>query len=426
MTALLMVTALVAGIALRVPIVISLLVPCLVYIGTSDTVSMSIALQRVVSGVDSFVLLAIPLFLLMGNVANISGIAERMYDSVRVVIGHVRGSQGYINVLVSLGFSWMNGSALADLAGVGKVQVPQMLKHGYPRRFSLGVTGASALIAPIMPPSIPAVIFALAASVSMGGMLMAGALPALLVTAVLLATVWWMSRNWGHLKAPKSSRKEMAMGVVRVIPAMLTPVIVVGGILGGYFTPTEAAAVAVVYMLILGLLYRAISLRGLLESIRTTGQTTAGIMVIIGAATLFAWILSLEQVPATLAAFILENIGEAWLFLLLLNIVLLLLGTFMEAGAVILVLVPVLMPAAIELGIHPLHLGVVVVFNLMIGLLTPPMGLALFVLEAATGASYSDTVRGALLFMPALLVCLVILTYVPEISLFLPRMLGLA
>ncbi|MEQ3554779.1 TRAP transporter large permease [Pseudonocardia nematodicida] len=425
MTVALLVLGLFVGLfVLRLPVAFALLLPSVGYILLTGNVSFSIALQQVTGGIDSFVLLAIPLFILMGNLANAAGVTDRMFSGVQAVIGHVRGSYGYTNVLVSLGFSWMNGSALADIAGAGKMQVPVMVREGYGRRYTLGLTGAASMIGPIMPPSIPAVLFALTAGVSMGGMLIAGVLPALLITVVLLVTVWWMSRSWEHLRSPRPAPRVAARRVLTAAPALITPLILLGGILGGVFTPTEAAAAAAAYMLLLGVAYRSFSWSALRDTLRSTADTTAGVMVIIASATLFAWILSLERAPDLLAQYLVGAIDQAWVFLLVVNLLLLLFGAVMETGALILILVPVLLPAAEAFGIHPLHLGVVVVFNLMLGLLTPPMGLVLFVLDAVTGSGFNEVVRGVALFAAPLLGALALVTYVPVLSTGLPGLLG--
>lgn len=410
---------------LRLPVWLGLLVPSVIYILFAGKVSFSVLLQQMTSGVDSFVLLAVPMFILMGNLANASGITDRMFDAAKAVLGPVRGSLGYVNIFVSLGFSWMNGSALADVAGTGKIEIPTMVKSGYDKRFAIGLTGASALIGPIMPPSIPAVIFALTAGVSLGGMFMAGVGPALMLTLVLIAWVWVLMRKQEHLRLGWIGWPQVARRLLRSLPALATPVILVGGILGGFFTPTEAAGVAVMYVFFLGICYREFSMAKLRELVRSSAHSTAGVMVIIGSAALFAWILTIEGVQVIVGDFVTSVVSEQWQFLLLVNVLLLIVGTVMETTSLILILVPILMPIALEYGVDPLHFGVIVVFNLMVGLLTPPLGLLLFMLKSITGAALKDVILGVAQFAVPIFVCMGLLTFVPQIALTIPRMLGL-
>lgn len=409
--------------ALRLPVAISLLVPSLTYLVATGT-SVGTAFQQMVFGIDKFVLLAIPLFLLMGNLANIVGVTDKLFGAANAVVGRLRGSYGYINVLVSLGFSWMNGAALADVGAQAKTITPTMVKAGYSQRFSLGVTAASSLIGPIMPPSIPAVIYAMTAGISMGGMLVAGAIPALVITVALMVSVWWISRKWTHLTSPVPGFRNKLILIGRAIPSLMAPVILLGGIIGGYFTPTEAAGIAVAYMVLLGLFYRTINFRSAWKCVRETAESTAGVMIIIASATLFGWILTREGAARILTAFIAERLNNTILFLIVLNLVLLVLGMVMETGSIILIAVPVLLPVTTALGLNPYHLGIIIIFNLMIGLLTPPLGLILYLLEAVTGAKFKTIVSGVLMFAPALILCLILITFIPAISTWLPAAVG--
>ncbi|MFB8386896.1 TRAP transporter large permease [Microbacterium sp. NPDC055910] len=427
MTVLLMVLGLlVCLLVLRLPVYLSLLVPSIVYILLSGgKLSFSVLLQQLTSGVDSFVLLAVPMFILMGNLSNASGITDRMFDAAKAALGRVRGSLGYVNIFVSLGFSWMNGSALADVAGTGKIEIPTMIKNGYDKRFAVGLTGASALIGPIMPPSIPAVIFALTAGVSLGGMLLAGIGPAFLLTASLIVWVWVLMRKQEHLRLARIPTRQVALRLLKSLPALATPVILVGGILGGFFTPTEAAGVAVMYVFILGLVYRAFTIAKLKEVLRSSAHATAGVMIIIGSASLFAWILTVEGVQVIVGDALQTIVHEQWQFLLIVNILLIVVGTVMETTSLILILVPILMPLALSYGVDPLHFGVIVVFNLMVGLLTPPMGLLLFLLKSVTGMKMKDVILGVAQFAVPIFVCMMLLTFAPAISTTIPRLVGL-
>jgi len=410
---------------MRVPVAFSLLIPSLFYIHFADGITLTIVLQRMTSGVDSFPLLAVPMFILMGNLANQAGIADRLFNFALAALGHVRGSLGYVNVASSVVFSWMSGSAMADAAGLGKIQVPAMTARGYDERFSVGLTASATLIGPIMPPSVTAVVYGVVSGVSIGSLFMAGVVPALLIAAVLSIVVYLHTRNKPELRLPKASRKDLARAAGSASFAILTPVIVLGGILGGIFTPTEAAGAAVFYMIVLGLAYKTLGLRAFKSVFVSTASTTGSIMFIVAAAAVFGWVLGREQVPQMLAAGILDVTQNPLVFLLLLNIFLLLIGMVIEPNSAILILVPVIMPAAAAYGIEPIQLGSIIIFNLMMGLLTPPVGLVLFVLSSVTSIPIGRIAWGVLPFLVPLFLVLMIVTYVPSVTLGLPRLLGL-
>ena len=424
MTLACLIVAVVVLLLLRVPVAFSLLLPSLAYVILSDGISLGIATQRATNGLESPHLLAIPLFIMTGYLANVTGIADRLFRFLAGLFGPVRGSLGYVNVASSLIFSWMSGAAIADAAGLGAVLVPAMRKRGYPESFALGLTGASAMIGPIMPPSIPAIVYAVTAGVSIGALFAAGVVPALILALVLCGCVLVYVRRRPDL-ADTGSREGFLRNTLAALPVLGAPVIILGGILGGVFTPTEAAAAAVVYTTLLGAVYRSISLKGCYEVLLGTARTTGSIMLIVAAASLFGWITAREQAPQLVAQAILGLTDNPYVFLLLLNVFLLLVGMLLEPVSALLITVPVLLPAAVHFGIHPLHLGVVMILNLVIGLLTPPVGLVLYVLGAVSGAPFSRVVQGMLPFLIVLLVILIVITFVPAISLWLPRALGM-
>jgi tripartite ATP-independent transporter DctM subunit len=409
---------------LRVPVAFSLLGPCLVYVLVTGQ-SSGLSTRLAATGVDSWPLLAVPLFILVGVIANRAGFAERMFDFALALLGRVRGGMGYVNIGVSLGFSWMSGAALADAAGLGKVEVPAMLRRGYPRRFSVGVTAASTLIGPVMPPSIPAVIFASIAAVSTGALFAASVIPALLLAVGLaLAVLLWSLRH-PELRGEKISWARIRTTAIRVLGPMGAPVIILGGILGGYFTPTEAAGVGAVYILLLGFAYRALRPRDILRILRETAVTTASITLILAASTLLGWILARERVPLMVAEAMLRITDNQLVFLMLVNLLLILLGAVIEPTSALVISVPILLPIALQFGVDPLHFGVVVILNLMIGLLTPPIGAVLFVLSAVTRIPIHDAFLGAAPFLIPLLAVLMLVTFVPGVALFLPMLVGL-
>jgi tripartite ATP-independent transporter DctM subunit len=409
---------------LRVPVAFSLIGPCLVYILATGQ-SAGLSTRLVTTGVDSWPLLAVPLFILVGVIANRAGFAERMFDFALALLGPVRGSLGYVNIGVSLGFSWMSGAALADAAGLGKVEVPAMLRRGYPRRFSVGITAASTLIGPVMPPSIPAVIFASIAAVSTGALFAASVVPALLLAAGLAIAVFSWSLRHPELRGEKVSWTRTRTAAIRVVGPAGAPIIILGGILGGFFTPTEAAGVGAAYLLLAGFAYRALRLRDLPRILRETALTTASITLILAASTLLGWILARERVPLMVAEALLGVTDSVFVFLLLVNLVLILLGAVIEPTSALVISVPILLPIAVEFGVDPLHFGVLAILNLMIGLLTPPIGAVLFVLSAVTKISVHESFLGTAPFLIPLVAVLLLVTFVPGISLFLPTLVGL-
>ncbi len=419
-----MVAAVVVLLLLRMPVAFALLLPSLAYVILSEDITLGIATQRSTAGVSSPHLLAIPLFIMTGYLANATGIAERLFRFLTGLFGPVRGSLGYVNVAASVIFSWMSGAAIADAAGLGAVLVPAMRKRGYSESFALGLTGASSMIGPIMPPSIPAIVYAVTAGVSIGALFAAGVVPALLLAVVLCGCVWIHVRRRPDLADAVGSRTDFARATLAALPVLGAPVIVLGGILGGVFTPTEAAAAAVVYTFLLGAAYRSISFSGCYQVLLGTARTTGSIMIIVAAASLFGWITAREQAPQIVAEAILGWTDNPYVFLLLVNVFLLLVGMLLEPVSALLITVPVLLPAAVHFEVSPLHLGVVMILNLVIGLLTPPVGLVLYVLGAVSGAPFSRVVRGVLPFLVVLILTLLLVTFVPAVSLWLPRALG--
>ncbi|MGJ9403903.1 TRAP transporter large permease [Arthrobacter sp. KK5.5] len=424
MTLTLMLVGLLLLLALRVPVAIALLVPSLVYVIMDPTASLGIAVQQTTSGVNSFAILAVPLFILLGNVANISGVSDRLYTTAVAFLGHIRGSLGYVNIATSFGFSWMSGAAIADAAAMGKIQVPAMRKRGYSDEFSLGITGASSLIAPMIPPSIPAIIYAVTAGVSVGALFMAGIIPALVLILCLVGMVWWLTRKQHHLKMDKSSWGERGRSLIGALPAFGAGVVVLGGILSGIFTPTEASGIGVLYIFILALIYGSLTWRKTYRILLGSVETSGSVLLIVAAAALFGWVLAREQAPQLAADFILNFTNHPIVFLILVNVLLLIIGTVLEPTAAILILVPVLGPVAETFGLSPVHFGVVVIFNLLIGLLTPPVGLVLFVLSSVTNIPVPTVIKGVLPFFIPMLVTLLVITFVPALSLWLPSLLG--
>ncbi|USQ81071.1 TRAP transporter large permease [Ornithinimicrobium faecis] len=412
MAMILLAVAVVVLLLLRVPVAFAILGPSVVYLVTTGS-SLELGLRTAINGVDSWPLLAVPLFVLLGVIANHAGIADRLFDFALALLGRVRGGLAYVNIGSSVGFSWMSGSALADAAGLGSVQVPAMQREGYPARFAVGLTGASSLISPVMPPSIPAVVFASVAGVSTGALFAASVLPAFLIALGLVIYVWFWARRQTFLKTQAFRWQVVLATGKRAVAGLLTPVLVIGGILGGFFTPTEAAAAGCVYMLVLGFGYRTLRVRDLAPVLRNAAVTSAAIMVIIGATSLLGWILAKEQVPSAIAQWMTGLTDSPTVFLLLAVGLLIVLGAIMEPTSALVLSVPILLPVAKTFGIDPIHFGVIVVLTLMIGLLTPPVGPVAFVLSSVTKIPVREVFRGLLPFMVPLVSVVILLVFFP-------------
>lgn len=424
MTLVLMVIGVLLLLAIRVPVAIALLLPSMIYIGTTPGVTMDVAMQQTISGVNSFPILAVPLFILLGNVANDSGITDRMYNAAVAFLGHFRGSLGYVNIATSFGFSWMSGAAIADAAAMGRMQVPQMVKRGYPAGFSVGLTGASSLIAPIIPPSIAAIVYAVTAGLSVGGLFMVGLVPAAVLILALCVTVWWMLRKRDDLRGARASWGERGRALLAAIPPAGAAIVILGGILLGIATPTEAAALGVVYVIILAIVYRKLTLQKLVSSLVQTAQTSGSVLLIVATAALFGWVLARERAPQAAADALISITTYTVVFLIIVNVLLLIVGALLESTSAILILVPVLAPVAETFGVHPYHFAAIVIFNLLLGLLTPPVGMVLFVLSSTTGYKVSTIIRGVLPFFIPMLIVLLIITFFPVVSTGLPALLG--
>ncbi len=417
----LLITAL---LVIRVPIAFAFVGPCLLYMVTTDQ-SLGLALRLVANATASFPLLAVPLFILLGCLANHAGIADRLFDFALALFGRVRGSLGYVSIGVSVGFSWMSGSAVADAAALGKLQIPAMLRSGYSRKFALGVTGSAALIAPVMPPSIPAVIYAGLAAVSTGALFAASVVPALLMALGLAVVVFFWVRRDDNIQRTDFSWSRVLVTGRRVIAPLGAPVIILGGILSGFFTPTEAAAVGAAYMAVLGFAYRTLTFRDLPKVLVETVVTTGSIMLIVASANLLGYVFARERVPQELSELVLGLTDDATIFLLLVFALSMVLGTALDAIAVLTLTVPILLPISAAYDVDPIALGVLMILSQMIGLLTPPVGTVIFVLQAIAKARMSEVFWGSVPFMvPLVMLCFAIIFW-PDAILYLPERLGL-
>ncbi len=408
-------------ILLNIPIVYCMFIPSLVFLYTNG-IPLNVIPQRLIAGVDSFSLLAVPLFVLAGAVMNSSGITDRIFYFAQKMLGHLTGGLGYANVAASVIFAGMSGSAIADAGGLGAVEVQAMKQHGYDEDFSLAVTGASSIIGPIIPPSIPAIIFAVSAEVSVGRLFVAGVVPGLLMACTMCFLVYMTCRKRSYVKDKKASAGEKWRAFKRAFFPLMTPVIILAGTFSGVFTPTETASATVVYSLILGFAYRSIGLREIPGVLMDTARTTVSVMTIVSASALFSWVLTYAKFPEVMASVFTGFVTSKVLALIVINVLLLVVGTFMDNSAAIPILAPVLLPIAVSYGVDPIHFGIIMILNLMIGLLTPPVGMVLYVLVGMSDVPMEKIVKCMLPFILILSALLLVITFVPGISMTLPAL----
>lgn len=378
--------------------------------------------QKMVSGIDSYTLLAIPLFMLAGRMMNEGGITERIFRLCNALVGHIKGSLAYVNVLASMAFATMSGSAVADVGGLGQVEIKAMSDEGYPPEYAAAITLASSAIGPILPPSINFVIFSVLANVSTGALFLAGILPGILMGVALIVIVFIMGFFMQYpISKHQQSWKDRMVAFKQAILPMVTPVIILGGIMGGIFTPTEASSVAAVYAFILGFfVYKSIKLKDVPEILLDVISSTAIVTFIIACSASFSWVMVLDNVGIKLLNVVMALTSNKILILLILNLIMLILGCFMENSTLLILLAPIFLPIAAQLGIDPIQFGVIMVLNLMIGVVTPPVGTALFVVSSMTGITIGKLTKPVFLFVIPLFVVLMLVTYIPGVSLWLP------
>jgi len=450
-----------------VPVAIAMAAAVLLFVLVSGNTPPFVVIHRMVGGIDSFPLLAVPFFILAGNLMNVGGITTRIYNFSLALVGWLKGGLAHVNIVGSVIFAGMSGTAIADAAGLGTIEIKAMKDHGYTPEFAVGVTAASATLGPIIPPSLPFVIYAMFANVSVGQLFLAGILPGAVMALLMMLTVAWFAyrRGWGgdtRFELPRVLKALAELGVVigfplalwgvaraganlqlaaglafalllaadrvfrfdAVLPIM-TPVLLIGGMTTGLFTATEGAIAACVWALFLGLVwYRTLSWKTLVRACMETVETASTVLFIVAAASIFGWMLTATRTTELIAQGVLAFASEPWQFLLLANLLMLFVGCFLEPTAAITLLVPILLPIAQHLGIDPVHFGLVMVLNLMIGLLHPPMGLVLFVLARVARLSVERTTMAILPWLVPLLGSLVLVTFVPAVSLWLPRLLA--
>jgi tripartite ATP-independent transporter DctM subunit len=406
------------------PVALAVMIPAIAYV-LWNGFPIELVGQRMAYALDSFPLVAVPVFIFVGNLMNQSGITEVIYRFATTLVSRVQGGLAQVNIVGSLIFSGMSGAALADIGGLGRIEVKAMASHGFKREFAGALTCASAIVGPIFPPSIPLIIYGSATNVSIIQLLLAGIVPALVCVALLMITVAILAWTRKFPRAPRwPTVRELWADFVPAFPALMTPLLLVTGMLAGLFTPTEAASVTVVYVIFIStVVYRTLTWRHLVHSAFETLKSTSAILIVVAAAALFGWIMAIEQIPQTLARNLLSLSTDPLVLLLIVNVILLIAGMFLDSTTATLLIIPIIAGPLHLAGVDPVHLGIVAIFNLMLGLLTPPMGLALFLISDIAQVSMRAVLKELLPFYPPLLATLALITLFPELSLWIPKMI---
>ena len=405
---------------LRFPIAFALGLSCFSYVLLKG-IPLIILPMKMYSGIDVFVLLSIPGFIMAGNLMNQGGLTEKIISFCNHLTGHIRGGLALANIGASMLFAGISGTAIADTASIGAVMIPAMKKEGYDADFSCAVTAASSTVGPIIPPSVPMIIAATLSGLSVGRLFLAGAIPGFLLGFGLMGVAYFISVKKKYPKLPKSNLRQIFKGFLDTFWSLLMTFIILFGIIGGVFTPTEASIIAVIYALLVGaFIYKKLNLKNVQIILLDSMKTSASLMVLIGFANLFGWILITEQLPQIISGEILNFSDNKYVVLLLINILLILVGTFMETIAALLILFPILLKVAMAVEVDPIHFAVIALLNLMIGLTTPPLGVCLFVSSSIGKVSIGAVSKAGLPFLAVSLVVLIFVTLFPEISLFLP------
>jgi len=422
MTAFLIIGALLVLICLGVPIAVALgFVAMATYTVLGETFVLTMFAQRMVSATTGFTLLAIPFFILAGNLMNTGGITDRIFRFANALVAHISGGLAQVNIMASLIFAGMSGTAVADAAGLGQVEIKAMKKAGFDDRFAAAVTAASSTIGPVFPPSVPLVIFGGLTGVSVVQLFLAGIIPGLLMTVAMMAAVYFISKRRGYPVAKRAGLGELVSSFFGALLPLLSPAIIIGGAIGGLFTPTEAGVVASLYSLILGLIvYREIKLKDLPQILWTTIVYSVRVLFIIAAAGFFGWLLVHKRVPDSLIDGLLSLSNETVIIIAMVTFILIILGLFLEGVAVIVITVPLLLPVVTQIGMDPVQFGLLMIMCSMIGLLTPPVGMVLFAVSGVSGVRVTELVKELWPLLIALFIVTLMVAYVPAVSTWLP------
>lgn len=410
--------------AMGVPIAIALGLSSAIALLWDGNLSLIILVQRFFTSIDSFPLLAIPLFILAGTIMEVGGLSQRLVNFANAITGHLPGGLGLVMVVTSLFFSAISGSGAATAAAVGSILIPSMIARGYHKRFAAALQSASGELGIILPPSIPIILYGVTTGTSIGALFLAGVIPGLLIAVGLMIAVYGIAKKRGYKREKRATAKEFWTAFREAGLALVMPVIILGGIYLGFFTATEAAGVAVLYAFIVGFfIYREIKWQKIQDLLASSAITTSVILFIISSAGLFAWIITREGIPQQIAGMFMEISDNPIVFLMIVNVFLIAVGMFMEANALIIILAPLLTPVAMELGVDPVQFGLIMIINLAIGLCTPPVGVNLFISAQIAGIRIDEITLGMIPFYVVLLTSLVLVTYFPFFTTWLPSLL---
>jgi tripartite ATP-independent transporter DctM subunit len=414
---------------LRIPIAVGMLMSSIFYFslakGPIADVSM-VATQLLTSLNSSFVLIAVPLFVFMAEIMNSGKITDMIFSFASSIVGRRKGGLGHVNVVASIIFSGMTGSALADASGLGMMEIKAMKERGYDDGFSCAITAASATIGPIFPPSIPMIFYSMLSGASIGALFMGGMVPGILVGFSLMAYIAYIAHKRDYPRGQKVVLRDLLLITVKAAPALFSVVVLLGGIYSGIVTPTEAGALASLYAIFISIfVYRAMGYGDFLRVVLSTVKTTGILSLLVGAAYVFSYIVAIEHIPDTVATFLLGVTDNKYVLLLLINIVFLILGMFVDTMCIILVFIPIVLPLVMELGIDPVHFGVVITLNMMIGLSTPPFGMLLFVVSGISGTPLKSVIKEIMPMLMVLFAVLIVITYIPSLVTFIPSMMGM-
>jgi len=408
------------------PVAYSLIISSLYIMLTSTGIQWSAISQQMVNGLNTFTILCVPLFLLAGKIMNSCGITKRLFKFARVIVGRLPGGLGHVNVLASFIFAGMSGTAIADASGLGLIEISAMEDAGYDKDFSCAVTAASSTLGPIIPPSMPLVVYGTVSGASIGALFVAGVIPGIVMAILMMALVSFYAFKRHYPRDPKLSFRQILQGLWEGLLPVLTPVIILLGIYTGVFTPTESAAIVVVYSLFLGIfVYREVTFKEMIKILKDSVVDITSICILVAASTLFGVMLVKARIPQTLISIVSSTIQSKFLFLLILNVILLVVGMFMETVSAITILTPIILPLATAFGINPVHLGIVIVLNLMIGVLSPPFGVVLFAVNRVGEIPMSRLIKALIPWFVVLIIALLIVTYIPSLTTWLPSTMSL-
>lgn len=425
MTAFIILIIFLFGMAIRIPVVFSLMIASSVYVIFFSNLPLTTLTHRFSGSLQSFPILALPLYVLVAEVMNDSKCSEEMFNFVKKLFGHITGSVAHASVVADMIFAGITGTLTAECAGLGAIEIPQMEKAKYDKPFAAGVVGAASILGPIIPPSAPMILVGMIAGESIGRLFMGGLIPGVLIGLGLMIVVYFVARNREYPKEPqRATFSEIWPSFKRAFPALMTPIIILGGMAFGIFTPTEAGVVAVLYSYILGFwIYRTLRLSNIYRQFLRTGYTTALVLAIMGAASVFGWIMTMENIPNLLKSTLVGLTSDPRIVIFLFIILFTLLGCFFDIGAILLVITPMIIPIVKAYGINMIHFGVLEVVVICVGFLTPPFGVGLFILSNQTGLKVQDIVKALLPFFIPIYSVIFLIAYLPDLVLFLPNLL---